>query len=71
MTKENITDFYGRILGTIETEKNGNKIARDFYGRYLGKYDKQLNRTEDFYGKILSSGDTLSSLIINNANKNK
>ena len=69
MKKETITDFYGRILGTIETENNGNRIARDFYGRYLGKYDKQLNRTEDFYGKILSSGDILSSLIVNASKK--
>ena len=69
MTKENITDFYGKILGTIETRDNGDKIARDFYGRILGTYSKALNRTSDFYGRILSTGDTLSSLIISANNK--
>lgn len=63
MEKETIRDFYGRILGTIETDTKGNKIARDFYGRILGKYDKTTNTTRDFYGRILTKGDSLTGLI--------
>ena len=36
MAKEFIKDFYGRILGSVETI--GNKTtARDFYGRILSR----------------------------------
>lgn len=61
--KEVIRDFYGRILGTITTDKNGNKVARDFYGRIVGRYDKSVNVTRDFYGRIIAKGDRVSSTI--------
>ena len=35
-TKTQIRDFYGRIIGTIETDNFENKTARDFYGRIVG-----------------------------------
>lgn len=62
-TKEDIRDFYGRILGTITTDNTGNKVVRDFYGRILGRYDKKSNVTRDFYGKIIAKGDSSASLI--------
>lgn len=68
MSKEYVKDFYGKILGSLETLQNGDVIARDFYGKILGKYEKKLNLTKDFYGKILTSGDTTSSLIYNSSN---
>lgn len=58
-----IKDFYGRILGKIETHANGNKTVRDFYGRILGYYDARLNVTRDFYNRIIAKGDASSSLI--------
>lgn len=61
--KEIIRDFYGRILGTITTDGQGNKIARDFYGRVVGKYDASHNVTRDFYGRIVAKGDRVSSMI--------
>ena len=61
--KETIRDFYGRILGTITTDSQGNKVVRDFYGRILGKYEKQANVTRDFYGRIVARGDRTSSLV--------
>lgn len=62
MAKEPVRDFYGKILGYIET--NGNKqTARDFYGKILGTYDSSSNVTRDFYGKILGKGNLLSGLI--------
>ena len=38
--KEPVRNFYGKIIGWIETANNGDKILRDFYGKILGKYDK-------------------------------
>lgn len=61
--REIIRDFYGKILGTITTDNNGNKVIRDFYGRILGKYDKKANVTRDFYGRIVAKGDRSSALI--------
>lgn len=68
-TREQVKDFYGKILGTIETDEKGNKIAKDFYGKILGKYRKNENKTFDFYGKILSKGDITSALVWGSAKK--
>ena len=66
MEKEIIRDFYGKILGTIETDKNGNKVVRNFYGKILGYYDKATNTTRDFYKRIIARGDQASGLIFKN-----
>lgn len=63
MEREVIRDFHGRILGSITTDRFGNKVVRDFYGKLLGKYDKKQNVTRDFYGRIVAKGDRSSSLI--------
>lgn len=61
--KQIIRDFYGRTLGTITTDAQGNKEARDFYGHLLGKYDPKSDVTRDFYGRTVAKGDRASSLI--------
>lgn len=61
--KQAIKDWRGKILGFVETDINGNKTVRDFYGKILGKYNKQLNITQDFYGRRLSEGDTALMLL--------
>ena len=63
MTKDIIRDFYGRIIGYIETDNNGNKIVRDFYRRVLGRYDKKHDVTRDFYNRIIARGDQSASLL--------
>lgn len=63
MEKEFIRDFYGKIIGSIETDNVGNKTVRNFYGKILGYYDKAANVTRDFYKKIIARGDQASSLI--------
>lgn len=63
MEKEFIRDFYGKILGSVETDNKGDKTVRDFYGRILGYYDKANNVTRDFYKKIIGRGDQAVSLI--------
>lgn len=65
-----ITNFYGKILGYLETKPNGDVQATDFYGRILGFYRKSQDKTVDFYGKILSSGDITSGLIYQNNKDN-
>ena len=61
---ERITDFYGRCIGTIETDGSGNKTVKDFYGKILGHYERSSNITKDFYGKILYHGDMSAALLI-------
>lgn len=58
-----IRDYYNRILGYIETDEVGNKIARDFYRRIVGTYDAKKDVTRDFYNRIIAKGDIVASLI--------
>lgn len=58
MSKEPVKNWYGKILGWVEEESNGNKIYKDFYGRIVARYEKQSNVTKDFYGRQLTKGDT-------------
>lgn len=60
---QTIRDFYNRILGYIETDERGNKIARDFYKRILGTYDARMDVTRDFYNRIIAKGDITASLV--------
>lgn len=66
-----IKDEGGRIIGFIEEQDNGDKIAKDFYGRILGKYHKDTNKTHDFWGRIVGKGDVASGLIWENNAKNE
>ena len=61
--RENIKDFYGRIIGYLDRKSNGDVTAYSFYGKILGNYNKALNITKDFYGRTLASGDITASLI--------
>lgn len=65
MTRSPIKNEYGKIIGFIEEQDNGDRTAKDFYGRILGKYHKDVNKTMDFYGKIIGKGDLTSALIWN------
>lgn len=60
---ETIRDFYGVIIGFIETDDRGDKTARDFYRRIIGYYDKKQNVTRDFYHKIVAKGDAVVGLV--------
>ncbi len=65
MAKEYIKDFYGKVIGYLETQ--GTKTtARDFYGKVLGSYDSRDNFTRDFYGKVVSRGNTVVGLLYKN-----
>ncbi len=62
-SRQQVRDYCGRILGSIETESNGDKLIRDFYGRVLGRYDKRADLTRDKYGRVVARGDQSAMLI--------
>ena len=62
--QEILRDFYGKIIGYIETDNTGNKVIRDKYRKILGRYDKKNNVTRDFYGRIVGRGDQSSILFL-------
>lgn len=66
MKDEIIRDFYGVPLGIITNQPNGDVVARDFLSRQiLGYYRKNIDKTTDFYGRPLTQGNTVLSLILN------
>ena len=64
MKIQTIRDFYNRVIGYIETDRDGNKIVRNFYKKILGRYDKKHDVTRDFYNRIVGKGD-LSTMLLN------
>lgn len=63
MAKEYVKEFSGKIIGSIETLPNGDKIVRDFYNVILGKYDKAFDVTRKFNGQIIARGDQAAMLL--------
>ena len=70
MTEEYIKDFNTQlVIGILRTENNGDQVAIDFHSRQvLGYYRKQYDHTTDFYGRVLTHGNTVVSLILNKKN---
>ena len=64
MKIQTIRDFYNRVIGYIETDRDGNKIVRNFYKKILGRYDKKHDVTRDYYNRIIGKGD-LSTMLLN------
>ncbi len=62
MEREAIKDWQGKILGWSEWS-GSKKWLMDFYGKKLGYYDKSLNKTFDFYGRQVGTGDILMILL--------
>ena len=65
MGRETIKNFSGSILGYLDTESNGDVVAKDSSGRIVGYYRKSNNATTDFSGRILYYGNCAVALIIN------
>ena len=64
MTRETIKSSSFIILGYLDTESNGDVVARDSSGRIVGYYKKRNNTTTDFSGRILYYGNCAVALII-------
>ena len=60
--RQTIKDFQYRILGFIDTQPDGVQVGRDRALRIVGKYYPKQDVTKDFYGRIVSRGNTLSTL---------
>lgn len=58
-----LKDLYGRPLGFIEEDYEGNRQIKDFSLRIRGFYDKKSNKTTDFYGRPIGTGDLLTTLL--------
>lgn len=59
VSKVTIREPSGKILGYIETDKDGNQQVREFSGKILGYYDKRTDMTRDFYGRPKTRGNTV------------
>lgn len=64
MSREQISEYAGRVIGYIETMPNGDKKITNFTGTILGYYKKAQNVTTDFFGRILYRGDMSAALLI-------
>ncbi|WP_300924593.1 hypothetical protein [uncultured Clostridium sp.] len=58
-----IKNFFGKIIGYIETDSQGNKTIKDFYKRIKGYYDAKQDVTKNFYKQIIAKGDGSSMLL--------
>ena len=58
-----LKDRYGKFLGKIRVNpNNGNQEILD-PGKVKGVYDSKTNQTKDPHGKVVGSGNLLSSLL--------
>jgi hypothetical protein len=69
MSKETIRTNTGRVLGYIEDTSSG-KAASSHLGRRLGEWSRSSNRTTSNTGRVISEGNTLASLVTEEARKN-
>jgi hypothetical protein len=63
MKTEYIKEFNGTILGTLETQNNGDQVLKSYSGQILGRYNSSQNITMKYSGYIVSSGNTLTRLL--------
>ena len=64
MVKEELVrDFYGKIIGKLQYEPNGDITVRDFYNRILGYYIKSRDVTTDFYKRVVAKGNAVGMLL--------
>ena len=65
ISKEPVREFGGKIIGWVETDIDGNQEVRNFYGTIIARYDAKIKVTRDFYGKILTQGNTAMGQLFN------
>lgn len=64
MRDEFIKNKSGKILGVIRYHDNGDQTALNYPGyKILGYYRASRNVTTDYYGKIISTGNSVIALI--------
>lgn len=63
-----IRDITGKILGFIEEDKEGNQRCRSFTGQILGYYDKAVDVTRSFTGRIITKGNSCIGFLYKDKN---
>ena len=65
ISKEPVREFGGKIIGWVETDADGNQEVRNFIGEIVSRYDAKIKVTRDFYGNILTQGNTAIGHLFN------
>ena len=65
ISRDPVREFSGKIIGWVETDDKGNQDVRTFTGLIIARYDAEFNVTRDFYGKILTRGNTAVGQLFN------
>lgn len=60
--KQPLRNFHGKIIGFLE-DKPTEIVLSEYSGRILGRYDKINNKTRNYLGTIIGSGNLLTSLL--------
>ena len=61
--KSAIKDFAGKIIGYVAEDDKGNQRCTTFAGKVLGYYDSKRDATVLYNGRIVSRGNSVSSLL--------
>ena len=62
-TPEPIRDRAGNVVGSIETQANGDQILRDTQNEERGYYEVEGDHTRDAQKNIVAKGNKLRSMI--------
>ena len=60
--KETVKDASGKTIG-YKVQCGSQVIVQDASGATMGRFDKNVNKTVDRFGKVLYSGDQASILL--------
>ena len=62
-TPEPIRDRAGNVVGSIETQANGDQVLRDTQNEVRGYYEVEGDHTRDAQKNIVAKGNKLRSMI--------
>jgi hypothetical protein len=63
MTKQDLRDRTGRLIGRIKETSTGRLEIRTASGRLLGRYNPKNNQTRTASGKLVGKGNLLTTLL--------
>jgi hypothetical protein len=63
MADQDLRDKNGHLVGRIKTLSGGKLELRGPGGQLLGTYDPKANQTRDAGGKLIGSGNILTTLL--------
>jgi len=63
MSKQQLRNSSGTLIGTIETKHDGKLELRNASGTFVGTYDPKTNQTRDKSGTLVGTGNVLTTLL--------